>query len=195
MKLKLKRHVLYLLTSCMALLFSLPLVAQQTQKTRDETHSLWRWEHSDDGLKRRFEARGKPEFTDDYSDIKSVSEGGWVIIEEQRNGQSLRYEVRHDPAGKLTRAFYVNGAARPLDESTALAKTRNQSEEVLRLLLEAATEISSDYEKATLLIEVSNVYTGDTRLRSEFLKAVESIKSDYERGRVLSTLLKNKQIG
>ena len=65
---------------------------------------------------------------------------------------------------------------------------------MLRLLLDSAAELSSDYEKATFLIEVSNVYTGDTRLRSAFLKAVETIKSDYERGRVLSTLLKNKQI-
>jgi len=78
---------------------------------------------------------------------------------------------------------------------SALVKTRNQSEEVLRLLLDAAVGIGSDYEKATFLVEVSNVYTGDTRLRSAFLKAAESIKSDYERGRVLSALLKNKQIG
>jgi hypothetical protein len=55
--------------------------------------------------------------------------------------------------------------------------------------------MSSDYEKATLLLEVSNSYTGDTRLKGLFLKAVETIKSDYERGRVLSALLKNKQIG
>ena len=73
--------------------------------------------------------------------------------------------------------------------------TKNQSEEVLRLLLDSATEMSSDYEKATFLVELSNVYTGDTRLKSAFLKAVESIKADYERGRVLSVLLKNKQIG
>jgi len=114
----LKRHALYLLTSCVALLFSLPLITLHAQKSRDETDTFIRWEHSDDGLKRRFEARGKPEFTDDYTDIKSVSVGGWVIIEEQRNGQSMRYEVRRDPAGNLTRAFYVNGAARPLDETT-----------------------------------------------------------------------------
>jgi abortive infection bacteriophage resistance protein len=62
------------------------------------------------------------------------------------------------------------------------------------LLLDSAAEFTSDYEKATFLIEVSNVYTGDTRLRSAFLKAVETIRSDYERGRVLSVLLKNKQI-
>jgi hypothetical protein len=36
--------------------------------------------------------------------------------------------------------------------------------------------------------------TRDSRLKSAFLKALETIKSDYERGRVLSVLLKNKQI-
>jgi len=378
-------RILWLLTSCAALLFSMPIVGLYAQKSRDETQSTMRWEHTDDGLKRRFETRGKPEFTDDYTDIKSVPEGGWVIIEEHRDSQSLRYEVRRDATGQITRTFYVNGALRPMDATTkswlakfvldvvrqggfdadkrvqrilaqrgvsgvlaeidqisgdyakriyyqelikqgnldatalrdvlrqmarvissdyeqsqlliavapmltgkeaaiqpffdavatigsdyehsrvlkavlkqstpskalltliaastktissdyekagvlkgvaavylddptlrelffqtvasidsdyerrgvltALVKTRNQSEEVLRLLLDAATVISSDYEKATFLVEVSNVYTGDTRLKSAFLKAVESIKSDYERGRVLSTLLKNKQIG
>jgi hypothetical protein len=38
-------------------------------------------------------------------------------------------------------------------------------------------------------------FWGVWRLKSEFLKVVETIKSDYERGRVLSALLKNKQIG
>lgn len=353
LKHSIKARILWLLASCVALLLSSPVPGFQAQKSRDETTSITRWEHSDTeiGLKRRLEMRGKAEFTDDYTDIKDVSERGWVIIEEHRDRQSYIYEVRRDAAGQLTRAFFVNGAARPLDESarawlakfvldavrqgafdaekrvrtilsqrgvagvlteigqisgdyarriyyqhllkqanlnaselrdslrqmardissdyeqaqllktvapmlagkdtaiqpffdavatiksdyergqviksllkqgpqssallvlaasatksissdyerrgvlTALARTKNQSEEVLRLLLESATEMSSDYEKATFLVEVSNVYTGDTRLRSAFLKATESIKSDYERGRVLSALLKNKQIG
>ncbi len=339
------------LTSCILLLLSSSVSALQAQKRADENISITRWEHTDDGLKRRLEIRGKAEFTDDYTDIKTVSEGGWVIIEEHRDNQSFRYEVRRDPAGQLTRSFFVNGKARPLDENnrkwlakfvldavrqggldaekrvrtilnqrgvagvlaeiqeisgdyakhlyytqlltqadldanalrdalrqmardissdyeqaqllievaptlagkdaatqpffdalatiksdyersrvlktvlkqgkpsnallmlmasatrsissdyerrgvlTALAQTKIQSEEVLRLLLDSATEMHSDYEKATFLVEVSNAYTGDARLRSAFLKAVESIESDYERGRVLSALLKNKQIG
>ncbi len=385
LKHSIKARILWVLASCAALLVSTPLVTLHAQKSRDEVNSVSRWEHTDDGLKRRFETRGKPEFNDDYTDIKSVSEGGWVIIEEHRGAQSYRYEVRRDAAGVITRAFFVNGKSQPLDENartwlaklvldavrqggydaekrvqrildqrgvsgvlaeidqiggdyakrryyealikqanldatalrdvlrqvardissdyeqaqlligvapmltgkeqaiqpffdavatiksdyehsrvlkallkqdtpgravlvlvaastksirsdyekaqvlkrvaavylddptlretffqtiasidsdyerrgvlTALVRTKSQSEEVLRLLLDAATGISSDYEKATFLVEVSNVYTGDTRLKSAFLKAVESIKSDYERGRVLSTLLKNKQIG
>ena len=383
LKHSIKARILFLLASFAALLISTPLTGVYAQKRSDDTHM--RWEHTDDGLKRRLEVRGKVEFNEDYTDVIGVSEGGWVIIEEHRDSQSYRYEVRRDVAGNLTRAFFVNGAARSFDETTrawlakivldavrqggidtekrvqrilskrgvsgvlaeidqisgdyaqrryyqelikqanldaaglrdvlkrvaanissdyeqaqlliavapmltgkeaaiqpffdavatiksdyehsrvlktllnegtpgravliliasstkdissdyekagvlkrvadvylddptlreiffqtvssirsdyerrgvltALVKTKGQSEEVLRLLLDTAAGISSDYEKATFLIQVSNVYTGDTRLKDAFLKAVETIKSDHERGRVLSTLLKNKQIG
>jgi hypothetical protein len=349
----LKARVFWLLASIIAVLIASPLPRLEAQKNRDETQTVMRWEHSDSdaGLRRRFETRGKAEFTDDYTDIKNVSENGWAIIEEHRGSQSYRYEVRHDASGQLQRLFYVNGAAQPIDAKakawlakfvldvvrqggydadkrvktilaqrgvagvlaeidliqgdyakriyyeqllkqanlnaaglrdvlkqmarnissdyeqaqlltavaplmtgkeialqpyfdavatiksdyersnvlktimkqdapssallvlvagatktissdyerhgvlSVLAKTKNQSDDVLRLLLESAAAMTSDYEKASLLMEVSNAYTGDTRLKSEFLKVVETIKSDYERGRVLSALLKNKQIG
>jgi hypothetical protein len=375
--------ILFLLAPLAALLFSSPL--SFAQKSKNQTHSTSRWEHSDDGQKRRLEIRGKAEFTDDYTDIKDVSEGGVVRVEEERDGQSRRYEVRRDVGGELTRAYFVNGQARELDASartwiaqlvlnavrqggidadkrvqtimsrrgvagvleeidqiqsdyaqrryfeallkqanlnagalqdvlaraarrissdyeqaqlligvapvlagkdeavpaffaavatiesdyehrrvlttllnrlsptrellvqvaastksissdyekagvlkaiaavylddpalrgvffqtvgtiqsdyehrrvlSALIKTKNLGEEALTQLLDSASAMSSDYEKATFLLEASNAYTGDARLRSAFLKAVETIKSDYERGRVLSALLKNKQIG
>ncbi|HZM99858.1 MAG TPA: hypothetical protein VFB70_10720, partial [Pyrinomonadaceae bacterium] len=77
LKYSIKARVLCLLASCMALLLSSPAYAQQSaQKSGDESQSTMRWEHSDDGLRRRLEIRGKAEFTDDYTDIKSVSEGG-----------------------------------------------------------------------------------------------------------------------
>src|SRR5918993_2769289 len=134
-----KPQLLWLLASCAALLFATPMVGQQAQKSRDETTSVTRWMHTDNGLKRLFEARGKLEFTDDYTDIKDISAGGWVIIEEQRDRESFRYEVRRDPSGQLTRAFYVNGTARPLDESarTWLAK----------FVLEAVRQGAIDAEK------------------------------------------------
>jgi uncharacterized protein YeeX (DUF496 family) len=346
----LKAQILWLLASVVAVLIASPLPLN-AQKSREETQNSTTWIQQDGKQKRLLEIRGKAEFTDDYTDIKSVSEGGWVIVEERTDRDWFRYEVRRDPAGQTTRAFYVNGSARPLDDSakswlskfvleavrqggfdaekrvqrileqrgvsgvlaeinlissdyaqrryyealikqanlngaalrdvlrqvardinsdyeqaqlligvapmlngkdaaiqpffdavatinsdyersrvlktimnqatpssavlvlvasstktissdyerrgvlSALVKTKNQSEEVLRLLLDSAAAMSSDYEKATLLMEVSNAYMGDTRLKSEFLKVVETIKSDYERGRVLSALLKNKQIG
>lgn len=78
---------------------------------------------------------------------------------------------------------------------SALLKRNKLSESVLRQMLDSLETISSDYEKATFLLEASRMYTGDARLRNAFLKATETIKSEHERGRVLSALLRNKQIG
>ncbi len=78
---------------------------------------------------------------------------------------------------------------------SSLLKRKNLGEHVLSQMLASTAGISSDYEKATFLLEASSAYTSDAKLRSEFLKTVDTIKSDYERGRVLSALLRNKQIG
>ena len=379
------RTILFLLALGAALLTSAKTIRTSAQTPREQTRSTYKWESSDDGLRMRVEIRGKVEFTEDYTDIRDVAEGGFVRIEEDRDGQSRRYEVRRDANGQVQRFYYLSGAARPLDENarqwlakivleavrqggidaekrvqtilrksgvsgvleeithvsggyakriyfdalikngnlnaaqlqnvlreaarqissdyeqaqlligvaallsgkesavpaffeatgtiksdyehkrvlkallktgnqsrevllqiaksatsissdyekasvlkdvaavylddselrsvffqtvatiksdyehrgvlSALLKNKKQNETVLALMLESAVHITSDYEKATFLMEASNAYTGDTRLRDAFLKTVETIKSDYERGRVLSALLKNKQIG
>ena len=78
---------------------------------------------------------------------------------------------------------------------SSLLSAKNLREEVWLQMLEAAASISSDHEKATFLLEASKAYDGNTRVRGAFLKTVETIKSDHERGRVLSALLRNKQLG
>jgi len=379
------RKIVLLLAPLAAVFMTSSVQHSVAQKKPDDTRTIVTWEHSDDHLKRRLEIRGTVEFNDEYTDVKDVSEGGIVRIEEVLNGQSRRYEVRRDVGGQLSRAFYLNGQQRELDAAartwvaqlvlnavrqggidadkrvqrilsrsgvagvlreieliesdyaerryydalvklgnlnatqleqtlahaaqhlksdyeqsqfliavapaidgkaaavpaffnavdtvksnyersrvlktllarvapskeilvliatstrginsdyekasvlkdvaavylddpalsgvffqtvstidsdyehrrvlSALLKTKNLSEGALKQLLDSAAAISSDYEKATLLLEASRAYTGDARLRDAFLKAADSIKSEYERGRVLSALLKNKQIG
>ena len=278
--------------------------------------SATRWEWSDDGWTRRVEIRGKAEFNEDYSDVKTLSEGGLLRIEESHGDRSYQWVVRRDENGQLLRKYLVNDEAQPLDENgrkwiagllltavrqggidtdnrvksmlrkggvnavleeiavingdyakriyfqtllkqeglsrndrekvlaslktqiisdhekanllkqtadlflddstvsgrffqavksitsdyerrltlSEVVKRRNLSAPVLEQVLNAATTIISDYEKATFFLEASDRYTGETRLRTAFLRAVETIKSDHERGRVLSALLKNKQI-
>lgn len=288
----------------------------QAQAQNSQTTSTIRWEWTDDGWTRRVEIHGKAEFNEDYSDVKSVTEGGFLRIEESHGGQTYQMLFRRDENGQLLRKYLVNGEVRSLDEngrkwiagllltavrqgaidtdkrvSTMLrqggvsavleeiasitgdyakriyfqsllkndsltpsnlqkvlaslktqiisdhekanllkqsadpflrnstvsagffqavssitsdyerrltlsdvVKRRNLSEQVLEQMLDSASTISSDYEKATFLLEASNLYMGETRMRKAFLRAVETIKSDHERGRVLSALLKNKQI-
>ena len=236
---------LKIFTTSIAVLFLLALVTVTTyaQTGKEKTESTTRWEWSDDGLKLRVEIRGKAEFTEDYTDIKDVSEGGSVRIEEDRNGQSRRFEIRRD-GGQLKRNYYVNGEARPLDENArtwlgkivlqavrqgaidadkrvqtllrqrgvsgvldeiklisgdyakrryfdALIKNGHlDASQLQNVLQEATRQISSDYEQAQLLIAAAGVLTGKETAAPAFFEATGTIKSDYERKRVLTALLK-----
>ena len=51
---------------------------------------------------------------------------------------------------------------------SALLKKNNLSAAVLAQMLDSLATISSDYEKATFLLEASSLYTGDARLRNAF---------------------------
>jgi hypothetical protein len=75
--------------------------------------------------------------------------------------------------------------------SAALNKNKLGQPALLRML-KSSSVIKSDYEKATFLIEAAQLFSGETRLRQAFLEVVETINSDHERGRVLSSLAKNK---
>ena len=215
------------------------------QKATRETRNTMRWEHSDDGSRMSVEIEGKAEFTDDYSDIRDVSEKGYVRIEQDRGGQSRRYEVRKNSNGQLERMYFVNGAARPLDQEArawisravldavrqsgidaekrvqlilkqtgvngvldeitlvssdyaqriyfqALLKNASlNSADLQRVLRAAAKEISSDYEQAQLLIDVAPVLKGKEGAMPAFFEAAGTIKSDYEHKRVLIALLKD----
>lgn len=212
------------------------------QKKQDDT--VMTWEHSDDGLRRRLEVRGRVEFNDEYTDILSISEGGVVRIEEIVKGQSRRYEVRRDAGGRLTRAYYVNGNSHALDAAArtwvaqmvlnavrqggidaekrvqsilkrsgvqgvmeeidqigsdyaqrryfdALIKLGNLDEAQLQnTLAHAARVLGSDYEQAQLLISVAPILVGKEKAMPAFFQAVATIQSDYETARVLKTLLK-----
>lgn len=235
-----------IILSMFAALLLLPLsAAAQTSKT--DSHTTWQWQ--DDGWKKRIEIRGKAEFTDDYSDVKSISEGGSVRIEETRGGTARRLDVTTGANGQLQRAYYLNGQASSMSEQDrawlaaiileavrqgaidaerrvqriferrglsgvieeislirgdyakriyfeALIKNRNLNASSLQVVFrEAARQISSDYEQATLLIRASELLAGRKEALPAFFEATATIKSDYEHRRVLSTLLKKSEPG
>jgi hypothetical protein len=217
----------------------------RAQKQETKTRSTTTWEHNDNGERMRVVIEGKAEFNDDYTDIRDVSAGGEVRIEEDRAGKSQRYEVRRNSSGALERTYYVNGAVRPLDQEartwvgkmvlnavrqsgidadkrvqsifaqrgvdgvfdeialvdgsyakriyfqSLLNTTSLNTTQVQRVLHEAATQITSDYEQAQLLIAVAGILTGKETAIPAFFEATATIKSDYEHKRVLTALVKN----
>jgi hypothetical protein len=220
----------------------------RSQTPKSETKSSSRWEWTDDGWKRRVEIQGKAEFTEDYSNVSSLSEGGFLRMEEDHNGESRRLEVRRDESGQLVRRYFVNGAAQALDASgrkwvaallltavrqgaidtdkrvktilrqrgidglleeiasisgghakrmyfRALFKTQGLSRRDLQKAIAAVSaQITSDYEKANLLKDNAGWFLGDATLSNAFFKVVYTINSDYEHRQILSALLKKNNL-
>jgi hypothetical protein len=73
---------------------------------------------------------------------------------------------------------------------SAMVKNKNLSHNALLYVLKSATSISSDYDKANFLLENSAFFLRDPALRSDLINAVDSIRSETDRRRVQSALLK-----
>jgi len=236
-----------LLIPQLAFLIAFSMMFTTVQKTtqKSETQSVSTWVTTDDGQTQRIEIRGKAQFNDEYTDIVSVSEGGSVRVEEKRNGQLRRYEVTRNANGQLSRTYYVNGSAQPIDDNAkkwiahlVLEAVRQggfdadvRVQRILRqggikavlaeidlihsdyakriyfqslikhgnldvaglqdLLRQAARQISSDYEQAELLLAIAPIMIGKEGATNAYFSAVNTINSDYEHGRVLTAILKS----
>lgn len=233
--------------------------ASQTTQTKSSTssksertsvhreNSVWKWHRNDDSEKLQVTIRGKVEFNDDYSDIKSISDDGDIRIKHDRHGVVREFEASSN-AGSINRVYSINGQAGPLDGEAQKwlaetlyktvrlagydAKARVQkilkqngpravldeiaqleSDYVKRIYFDelfaqgrldadnarqalrlARTEISSDYEKAQLLVKMSGSYLTNDEMRATYIEAVDTIDSDYERGRAISALLKKGEL-
>lgn len=109
---------------------------------------------------------------------------------------------------RVERIFRQRGAAGVLDEISLiksdgakriyfrelLGKSNLETPILGRAARQAAREISSDGEKAYLLIESANLYLDNEAVAPDFFSSIASIHSDGEHRRVLSAILK-KRIG
>jgi ribosome-binding factor A len=83
--------------------------------------------------------------------------------------------------GDYTKRVYLEEAVKSGNlDASALKEVLNQTE----------TGISSDYEKATLLISTLSASPTNRKTLDAYFAAIGTIKSDYERGRVLKAVLK-----
>ena len=84
--------------------------------------------------------------------------------------------------------------ARRVYSSVLIEQGNLSGEQLAKLLSQSTHTISSDYEKATLLILVLKNNLKDAGVRSAFFEMVSSLRSDYERGRVLAVLFKRSDL-
>ncbi|HEY2435175.1 MAG TPA: M56 family metallopeptidase [Vicinamibacterales bacterium] len=88
--------------------------SQQVSVSRESNRSSGSWSWSHDGDKLEVSYDGSFEFTDDDSDVRQLSAGGWLKVSDGRwlGRHSVEIKERN---GALERRYYVNAAERPFE--------------------------------------------------------------------------------
>lgn len=202
-----KRAQLVVLLS-LCVLFSVSARAQTKKEVTTSSSEVWAWQWEDDGWKKRLEIHGKAEFTDDYTDIAGVSEGGSVRIEEVKQGTARRLEITRTAGGQLQRTYFLNNQARPLDEDARRWIAGIVIEAVRDSALDADRRMARIFERRGLagVLEEISLTHGDyarrlyfealfknrglngSALQAALREAPRRISSDYQQAELLITV-------
>jgi len=77
--------------------------------------SEWQMNWANNGERMEVRASGSVTFTDDLSDVKSLSDGGYLTIRHTNNGVVRSVEIRSS-GGTIAHSYFVGGSARPWDD-------------------------------------------------------------------------------
>jgi hypothetical protein len=146
-----------------------------------------------DGLKRSYWVNGESRPFDNEARAwlakvlnDTVRQGGY-----DARPRVQRILKERGPGGVLQEISQLKGDYVKRVYFDELIKSGNLDDGMVRQVLrQAAGEIKSDYEKAQLLIKMSENYLENDSQRAIYLEGVNTINSDYEKGRTLSALLK-----
>jgi hypothetical protein len=175
-------------------------------------HIDWHWRNGSIGTGATADARdirleGSIEFTDDESDVLSLSPNGWFRFEESHGFSSRRYQVTADGSGQLTRRVLFDGREHPLDEE-AHAWLRAAIPEMLRetamnapvrvrrilrqggpaAVIAEINKIHSSGAKRRYIVELAQAATLNTEQSQSILRLVRGIASDGDKASTLVAL-------
>lgn len=159
------------------------------------------------------EAHGTVQYDDAFTDVASLSRGGWLEIWD-RGGPDAHHLLISEEKGALTRTFKVDGEHRPYDAEAArwLATTLGELDRLTgfakgaRLnaifkakgvdgVLDETKRTSSDYSKRESLARLFELTQLDEAQLGRVLELVRTdVDSDYEQSEMLRSLLKHGAI-
>lgn len=153
---------------------------------------------------------GSVEFTDDDTDVKSLSPNGRFRIEDGGLLSKRAYEVRADSAGNLTRSYSVGWRTRPMDDEgrSWLSHTLPQvirdsgigaGPRVARILRQGGPQgvlneigrIHSDGSKRVYLEQLFSQATLKPSELKDAARLIRSISSDGDKAQVIITVEAN----
>jgi len=122
-----------------------------------------------------------------------------MLADALRNGFDLEARARrvlreHGAVAVLNEAAQARSDYAKKVWLTTLTEADNLDSDFQRRLMNlVASQMSSDYERAEVLMRTARFDYGEKALRSAFTEVIEKMTSDYERGRVLKALLQQQK--
>jgi hypothetical protein len=183
-----------------------PAPARAAAASCPDARPEWYWRRGEGSASLAIKISGEAQFTDDYSDIESLTAGGSVSLEERRGTWSRRYEVKRGRDDNLQRDYFVNGQPRALDAEarswiteTLLGLVRQTGMDaparVPKIMqrggpgavLSEISRLRSDHARRRYFNELFRRGGRDAHLARRVLRQVAAeVHSDYEKARVLS---------
>jgi uncharacterized protein YeeX (DUF496 family) len=181
--------------------------SHSSQNWSDNGKKTWRVSWTGDNCSVDLRADGDVKFNADFSDVTSITPGGYLEISVRMGGNLRRLEIRSE-GGALRRTYTINGTVSPyddaarawlagflieLDRHTAFAVDARVPALLQQggasAVLDEIAQMSSDYVRGVyyrkLLISAK---LSPSEVRRVAKSAGSSMSSDYELGRVLSAL-------
>ena len=134
---------------------------------------------SDNGVRFDVTLRGTITFTDDLTDVQSLSDGGSLTMRDWSRVIPRTVEIK-SAAGKLTRAYFVGGLSRPWDEEAQRFLATQLPMLVRRSGLGAESRVQTIFEKNGVngVLEEIDLLGGDYARRLYFVALVDRARFD-----------------
>lgn len=144
--------------------------------------------YSVNGQTREMDSEGRAWLAKTLND--TVRQGGYDAPARVR-----KILQRSGPSGVLAEISNLKGDyVKRVYFDELLAQGKPDAETSRRVLQQAAREISSDYEKAEILVKMARAGLDDDQMRTVYIEGVNTIASDYERGRTLSAMFEKNNL-
>ena len=140
---------------------------------------LRRMQFSDNGTRFDVTLRGTITFTDDLTDVHSLSDGGSLTIRDWSHVVPRTVEIKSS-GGTLTRAYYVGGVSLPWDDDARRFLAAQLPVLVRRSGLGADARVKSIFEKKGVsgVLEEIDLLGGDYARRLYFVALVDYARFD-----------------
>jgi hypothetical protein len=134
---------------------------------------------SDNGVRFDVTLRGTVTFTDDLTDVQSLSDGGSFTMRDWSRVIPRTVEIKSE-GGKLTHAYFVGGMARPWDEEARAFLAAQLPVLVRRSGIGAESRVKAIFEKKGVngVLEEIDLLGGDYARRLYFVALVDRAQFD-----------------